>query len=278
MMNDKISPADFSGLSETLLIPLWAKAAEYRRVDALLRDEEAARMLGLIDYDFSRFETAKLSQIGCCGRAAVIDGEVRRFLAMHHDAVVVQLGAGLDARFERVGRPPVTAWYDLDLPEVMAVRRRLLPESGNRYLEGSLFDEEWAREAAVHGKPVLVVVEGVLMYFDEKQVRAFFEMLWRVLPQAVLVADLMSGFGVKKAAKHDALRHLDEASRPEFKWGVAEPEDAARLLPGLETAAVHSLYAACGHRYPLWLRLLYKTAWGRRNLDMKIVRLERRAV
>ncbi|WP_416192744.1 class I SAM-dependent methyltransferase [Neisseria sp. CCUG12390] len=277
-MNTKISPADFSGLSETLLIPLWAKAVEYRRTDALLRDEEAARMLDLIDYDFSRFETAKMSQVGCCARAAIIDSEVCRFLNRNGDGVVVQLGAGLDARFERVGRPPVTAWYDLDLPEVMAVRRCLLPESGNHYLDGSMFDEEWAHLAAVHGKPVLVVIEGVLMYFDEKQVRAFFEMLWRILPQAVLVADLMSGFGLKKAAKHDALRHMDDAVRPEFKWGVAEPEDAAKLMPGLETAAVHSLADKCGRRYPLWLRLLYKTGWGRRNLDMKVVRLEQKAV
>ena len=87
--------------------------------------------------------------------------------------MVVQLGAGLDARYERMGRPKVTAWYDLDLPEVIDVRRMLLPESSNHYLGVSMFDESWTDTVAAHGKPVLLVIEGVLMYFDEAQVQAF---------------------------------------------------------------------------------------------------------
>ena len=51
----------------------------------------------------------------------------RHFIAEHPDAVVVQIGAGLDARYERLGKPRSTAWYDLDLPEVIEVRRMLLP-------------------------------------------------------------------------------------------------------------------------------------------------------
>ena len=112
MENNKISPSQISVLSETMLIPLWAKAVEYGRPDALLTDAEAARMKEMIDYDFGKFAGVKASQAGCCGRAALIDDEVRRFLESHPDGVVVQLGAGLDARYERLGRPKLTAWYD----------------------------------------------------------------------------------------------------------------------------------------------------------------------
>ncbi|MGN6956123.1 class I SAM-dependent methyltransferase, partial [Neisseria sp. P0015.S004] len=77
-----------------------------------------------------------------------------------------QIGAGLDARYERLGKPRITAWYDLDLPEVIEVRRMLLSESDNHYLGASMFDEAWMNTVAAHGKPVLLVIEGVLMYFE----------------------------------------------------------------------------------------------------------------
>ena len=123
-MTDKISPATVSALSETMLIPLWAKAVEQQRPQPLLKDAEAPRMLAMIDYDFDRFKGARMSQPGCCGRAALIDDEVRAFIRQHPDAVVAQIGAGIDARFERLGRPAITAWVDMDLPEVIALRER----------------------------------------------------------------------------------------------------------------------------------------------------------
>ena len=181
-MTTKITP-DMTVLSETLLIPLWAKAVEQERDERLLTDREAPRMLAQIDYDFSKFQKVVMSQVGCCGRARIFDSEAQKFIAAHPDAVVVQLGAGLDARYERLGRPAVTAWYDLDLPEVIELRRQLLPESTNHYLGVSLFDESWMQTAAAHGKPVLLLCEGVLMYFDRDTVKDWLATLARHLPR-----------------------------------------------------------------------------------------------
>ena len=271
MENNKISPSQISVLSETMLIPLWAKAVEYGRPDALLTDAEAARMKEMIDYDFGKFAGVKASQAGCCGRAALIDDEVRRFAEAHPDGVVVQLGAGLDARYERLGRPKLTAWYDLDLPDVLDLRRLLLPESGNHYLAGSLFDEDWARTAAAHGKSVLLVSEGVLMYFEEARVKEFFAMVNRVLPGAELVFDVIPPLLLKHAKQHDALGKMGKP--PEFKWALPDPKALESWLPGLRVERVGSLMERCLHRYPWLLRLLYKTAWGRKNADQKIITL-----
>lgn len=269
MENNKISPSQISVLSETMLIPLWAKAVEYGRLDALLTDAEAARMKEMIDYDFGKFAGVKASQAGCCGRAALIDDEVRRFAEAYPDGVVVQLGAGLDARYERLGRPKLTAWYDLDLPDVLDLRRLLLPESGNHYLAGSLFDEDWARTVAAHGKPVLVLVEGVLMYFEEARVKEFFAMVGQWLPKAEVVFDMLAPLALKHSKQHDALGKMDEV--PEFKWSLSEPKDMEQWQPGLKVVRVSGLSERCGRRYPWLLRLLYKTAWGRKNADQKIV-------
>ena len=269
MENNKISPSQISVLSETMLIPLWAKAVEYGRPDALLTDAEAARMKEMIDYDFGKFAGVKASQAGCCGRAALIDDEVRRFAEAHPDGVVVQLGAGLDARYERLGRPKLTAWYDLDLSDVLDLRRLLLPESGNHYLAGSLFDEDWARTVAAYGKPVLLVSEGVLMYFEEARVKEFFAMVGQWLPKAEVVFDMLAPLALKHSKQHDALGKMGKP--PEFKWALPDPKALESWLPGLRVERVGSLMECCLHRYPWLLRLLYKTAWGRKNADQKIV-------
>ena len=274
-MSAKISPDTVSALSETMLITLWAKAVETKRSDALLYDAEAVRMIKQIDYDFSIFAGAKMSQPGCCGRAALIDNEVRHFLSAYSDAVVVQLGAGLDARFERLGKPAVTAWYDLDLPEVIELRRTLLPENGNTYLGTSMFDEEWMTRVAAHGKPVLLVLEGVLMYFGLAEVKAFFAQLRQRLPGAVIVFDIVPPAAVGKAKHHDALGKMKQGgkhSELEFKWSVKEVEELECWLPDLHMDNVSYLSDCCGRRYPWIFRLFYRIPWCKRRLDLKIVR------
>ncbi len=230
-------------------------------------------MLAMIDYDFDRFKGARMSQPGCCGRAALIDDEVRAFIRQHPDAVVAQIGAGIDARFERLGRPAITAWVDMDLPEVIALRRRLLPASTNIYLEGSLLDEGWTATLAAYGKPVLLVLEGVLMYFDQAQVQAFFAMLARRLPGATVVFDMLPPFVLKHGKHHDALKRMG-GSAPSFQWALREPRDMEGWQPGLRVQVTGHLSERCGKRYPWLLRMIYRTNWGRQNMDQRIVRVE----
>ncbi|MDO4642821.1 MAG: class I SAM-dependent methyltransferase [Cardiobacteriaceae bacterium] len=268
-MSEKIA-LDITTVSETLLIPLWAKAVEQKESVPLLVDHEAPRMMAMIDYDFNKFANAKLSQAGCSGRAQLFDREAQAFIASHPDAVVVQLGAGLDARYERLGRPAVTAWYDLDLPEVIELRKQLLPASHNHYLGCSLFDEDWMTRIAACNKPTLLLCEGVLMYFDIADVKALFATLARHLPQATLVFDIIPTILVGKAKQHDSLRTMGKTP-PEFKWSLKDSRELEQWLPGLQRQHESLLSKTCGRRYPWFFRAILRCIGPR--FDQRIVRV-----
>jgi len=192
---------DLNGVSETLLLPLYFRAVESQRPDALLKDEVAVALIQGMSFDFARIKRAKHdeeSQVAVILRNREFDRYVRETLVRYPETVVVHIGCGLDARFERVDNGKVT-WYDLDLPEVIDLRRELIGGEGGRYhfLAYSMFDSAWLDEVSAHRqRPFLFLAEGVLMYFEGAQVKSFVRMLRDHFPGAELVFDAFSPFFV----------------------------------------------------------------------------------
>lgn len=152
-MENKIHTHQLGNIPETMLITLWARAVETKRSDALIYDSKAAEMVERIDYDFSKFQNGKMSQTGICIRAKLIDDETKLFLHQHPDAVVIQIGAGLDTRYDRLKQTSFTHWYDLDLPEVIAIRKQLLQEDERcTFLDYSMFNYQWIDKIKTHKK------------------------------------------------------------------------------------------------------------------------------
>lgn len=96
------TPVNLGVIQETLLIPLWARAAELKQADPIITDFKSAQILEAIDYNFDKFAPAKGSQVGCCLRGMILDNWVRSYLKEHPCGSVVEIGAGLNTRFERV--------------------------------------------------------------------------------------------------------------------------------------------------------------------------------
>jgi O-methyltransferase involved in polyketide biosynthesis len=61
-------------------------------------------------------------------RTLILDTAVREFLGKNGDAVIINLGAGLDTRFERLNDARISMWYDVDLPDVIDLRKRFFSE------------------------------------------------------------------------------------------------------------------------------------------------------
>jgi len=121
---------DLSGVEETLLVPLWGRAKFSRENPSLLNDTKAIELVEQLDYDFSRFEK-NLGVLGNLMLAAIakhIDDKTREYIVEHPKASVIDLGAGLDTTYYRVDNGSIH-WYDLDLPAVIDLRRRLIPET-----------------------------------------------------------------------------------------------------------------------------------------------------
>ena len=164
-------------VQETLLIPLYMRAMESRRTkDNILKDDMAERLTEQIDYDYNKLNKAKMSYVGCVVRGRYYDDATRRFILTHHVPVVVNVGCGLDTRRQRIKESSKATFYELDLPEVMELRRKLIPEEdGDHYLTASLLDDDWMDELRSRhpSSDFLIIAEGVMMYFYEQQVKEF---------------------------------------------------------------------------------------------------------
>ena len=222
-------------VAETLLIPLYMRAKESRRKNPILNDPAAERLAESLDYDYSRFDGARLSEVGCVVRGWYFDNAVRRFLRKHERAVVVNVGCGLDTRFQRTGCDTDAIFYDLDLPEVIGLRRQLLPEQPrNCYLSASLLETEWMDELrARHPDACFIfVVEGVLMYFYEKQVRAFLHSVAVRFGGGEIWFDVCGTMMSRHGVKPDSLRGHEAQIRSGLSDGhvVEQWEPRLRLL------------------------------------------------
>ena len=224
-----------SGIPETMLIPLWAKAAETRHPRPIIRDPKAVEMVSRIDYDFARFEKSRLTQVGVSIRTLVLDLTAGRFLSRHPGAVLVNLGAGLDTRQDRLAREGFRAsrWYDLDVPQAVDLRLMFFGEDqGRRFIAKSMFDFSWMDQVREGDNPVLLVAEGLLMYFPKEELQPLFKRLQERFPGAEMLLETLAPFLVGRGRRHDSLGKMENV--PEFRWGVKNPRDLESLFPGLE--------------------------------------------
>ena len=261
-----------SDVPETMLITLWAKAEETKRTDALLHDEKAAEIVNKIEYDFSKFKKAKFSQVGCCVRASLIDKEIKEFFAEHPDAVAIQLGAGIDARYERLHSPAITHWYDLDVDEAIELRRQILSENErNTYISSSMFDYGWIETVKSHKKPVLIIIEGVLMYFEPEKVKSFFEEICKRFDNTTILFDMLAFSLVGHSKQHDSLRKVGK--NVNFKWSLLNTKEMETWNPKIHLEKEYYMSKHDKGRYPFIFKMLYKIPYFFRRFNQRVVRL-----
>ena len=193
-------------VQETLVIPLYGRKMCSELYPNLYRDETAIRLMKEIDYDFSVLEkkSGNLMQrfgfLEAAMRQNDLAWEVRDYLKTHPNAAVVNLGCGLDntGRACDNGRCKI---YNLDFPDVIALRQQLLP-AGEREqnIPCDLKDSAWFDKIDASGGAVFFA-SGVFYYFLTEQVRELVQGMADAFPGGVLVFDAANRTAVKMIAK-----------------------------------------------------------------------------
>jgi O-methyltransferase involved in polyketide biosynthesis len=200
-MSRKLS-IHLENVQETLLLPLWGRAVEAQKKKPLLIDTAAVDIINAIDYDFSTIarNINPISQLAWIARSLHIDRTIRQFLQEHPSATIVNIGCGFDTTFERVDNGMLT-WYDLDLPDVIELRKVFLPEGERRkFLASSFLDDLWLHHLKIVDG-IFFASAGVFYYFEEEEIKNFFIKLAGLFPKGEMLFDASSEFGVKVANK-----------------------------------------------------------------------------
>jgi len=212
---------ELSSLEKTLVVPLWHRAQASKAHPELLNDVKAIELVNHLDYDFSIFEQRFTVEdsFRSAARARQFDDKLRAYISTHPDASIMNLGAGLDTAFYRVDNGSIE-WYDLDLPNVIALRKQLLPETDRvKYFAKSLFDMSWCADIDHTDNGIFIVAKGILWFFEEAEIKRFFSSLADALPGAELICEACSTLGA--SIVNDSLKSVD--MDVEVKW---ELEDA----------------------------------------------------
>ncbi|MEO1377349.1 MAG: class I SAM-dependent methyltransferase [Cyanobacteria bacterium J06635_10] len=245
-------------IQETLLIPLLARARELEQAEPIVTDPKSLEIIQKLDYDFEKFSTSNNSLIGSCLRGMIIDNWVSNFLQQHPQGTVIEIGAGLNTRFERLDNGKLR-WFDLDLPDVIHLRQKFFAETSRRqFISASVLDNDWIeRVKETSTPPYMLVAEGVLMYLSEQQVKQLFDKLIENFYDSQFAFDSISPLMVKNQQYHDSIKHMSA----NFDWSISDISEIQNWNSGLmaiEIVTFANLEAKFLRRFSLINRLLFK--------------------
>ena len=217
---------NLNAVSQTLLIPLYFRAMESQRPDALVRDPKAVELVGQLDVDFSSVQKLQDEQVNYLLRMREFDRQARAFLAEYPAGVIVDLGCGLDTCFERLDNGHME-WYGLDLPEVIELRQELLAETPrSHFIACSVLDLSWMDALSGQaGKPILFLAEAMLVYLEEADVKRLVQALAERFPGAELVCEAYAPVVIRFHPRPPAV------APP--RWGLKDDRDVEAWAPGI---------------------------------------------
>lgn len=242
-----------------MLATFYAKALDADLPNSILHDHWAKQIVDRIDYDWSRTSITAGNSPAVTTRSAHFDHWTRQFLAVHPEATVLHLGCGLDSRFFRVGDIGAgVLWFDIDYPEVAALRERLYAGAGAsaatgdvseryRVIAASVTDPGWLADIP-RDRPVLMLGEGLTMYLTEADGLALLRRIVAQFPSGELQFDAFSRFGIATQWSNAVVRR----SGATLHWGINRPDEIVTAVPGVRLLAWQSPFETASFRQVSW--------------------------
>ncbi|MEU7893277.1 class I SAM-dependent methyltransferase [Nonomuraea sp. NPDC049152] len=227
----------FPPIQETLFLTLYCRALDSRLPASILRDTMSDDLARRLDYDFTRIKSSPSLISGTALRARKLDEAVNAFCAAHPHGVVLDLGCGLDTRAFRCERPEGVDWYDIDLPDVIGLRAKVIPHGDRIHPVAADLAEPGWRDAIPGGRPAMIVAEGVLPFLPGATFQAMIRRLTGHFPEGMLALNGYTRFAAWSMRFHPAMKALgirgaegfDDAREPEG-WGAGLTLAGEQLL------------------------------------------------
>ncbi len=167
------------GVADTALWVAYYRALESERSDSLFKDPFAKGLAGPKGEAIanSMKGMGKYTAWAVISRTVIIDEMILQLVEQGFQ-VVVNLGAGLDARPYRMKLPTDLKWIEVDYPQMIRHKAELLqseiPTCELQRVELDLADGEkrraFLKSLGQDNRKVLVLTEGVIPYLSETQV------------------------------------------------------------------------------------------------------------
>jgi methyltransferase (TIGR00027 family) len=224
----------YAGVRHVSDIARWMayfRAMESRRPDALFRDPHAETLAGERGFQVASILSQKNKQEWAWViRTYLFDSFISRLLQDGAD-LVLNLAAGLDARPYRMDLPSILQWVEVDFPEIISYKEKILthetPRCRVERVALDLSDVEGRRAlfSALDARAtnIAVVSEGLLVYFTPLDVAALARDLARGSHFQNWIVDLSST--IQLIILQRTLGQLLSEADATFKFGPPEGAD-----------------------------------------------------
>lgn len=225
-MSEKIK-VEINGTAETMLQSFYARAKYSKAKGHKFYDAKAVELVDKIDYDFSRADSDSTMSNGVIARTLVFDELVKEFIDKYPDCTVVNIACGLDTRFYRMDNGKLT-WYNLDLPETIAIRDQIYNESSRVSTIGiSVLDSAWADKIEVRGK-MLFIIEGLSMYLTPEENATMLGIIRDNFDNATVMLECLA----KKWVNKEDIEESIQKTGAKFVFGADSFDDLGDVAKG----------------------------------------------
>ncbi len=240
--------AKISSTSKTALITLYAHSLESQDRDPIIQDEYAVKMTNALSPILKNSESkllrnlsqGKLSRqlrIHIALRAKKYDEAAAAFIEQHPDGIIVNLGCGFDTRYHRLAAKPFL-FIDLDLPEMIAVKRQVLRETESYRMTGqSIFDRNWLDQLKTYRSPVLFLAEGLFMYLQPEALIPWLKEIAENFPDSELMFETVTDKYTKgiyqKMVEFKLRKEIGVEGDVSYHFGLKDSRDLEKISPHL---------------------------------------------
>jgi methyltransferase (TIGR00027 family) len=241
---------DISDVSKTAILTLISRVTKAERKNPIINDPIAVlcleKLLAISSEEEKRW-ILKAKKL-CAGiLASDINALIKRvkyfdkitddYISNNPFCAVISLACGFDTRFWRINNKNYK-YFELDLPEVIALKKELLKEQINYELIGcSVLDLSWIDKVTMNGNSnILIIAEGIFMYLPKQDVISLFQVILQRFNDSQIVLEMANETFTKGIWKRLASWYWEKffGLDVSYSFGIKKPQDFESFGKGLK--------------------------------------------